>query len=128
MSERRRIASLLALADEDVAAVRVLSREKNRYAAYHCQQASEKLIKAVMLARNIESGVEHRLDVLVEKIPDSDSRKAVLRPLDIYTPYATTFRYPTPGGRIPSAPLPEETQAGAERIAVLIKKARDELI
>ena len=83
MSESRRIASMLALAEEDVAAARVLSREKNRYAAYHCQQASEKLIKAVLLARNIESGVEHRLDVLVEKIPDSDSWKAVLLPLVI---------------------------------------------
>jgi HEPN domain-containing protein len=119
---------MLALAEEDVAAARVLSREKNRYAAYHCQQASEKLIKAVLLARNIESGVEHRLDVLVEKIPDSDSWKAVLLPLVIYSPYATTFRYPTPGGRIPSAPPPEGTQAGAERIAALIKRARDESI
>jgi HEPN domain-containing protein len=92
---------MLALAEEDVAAARVLSREKNRYAAYHCQQASEKLVKAILLARNIESGVEHRLDVLVEKIPESDPWKTVLRPLDIYTPYATTFRYPAPAGGYP---------------------------
>ncbi|HJP21989.1 MAG TPA: hypothetical protein QF861_10570, partial [Alphaproteobacteria bacterium] len=63
-----------------------------------------------------------------EKTPDSDPWKAVLSPLDIYTPYATTFRYPTPGGRIPSAPPPEETQAGAEQIAALIEKVREDLI
>lgn len=128
MSEHRRIVSLLSLAEQDVAAAKVLSSADNRYAAYHCQQAAEKLVKAVLLGRNIESGVEHRLNVLIEKMPDSDPWKAALRPLDIYTPYATTFRYPTPGGRIPSAPPPEETQADAERIAALIERARDELV
>ncbi len=127
MSKRRRISSLLALAGEDVEAAKVLSQARNRYAAYHCQQALEKLVKALLLGRDIESGVEHRLDVLVGKIPDSDPWKAVLRPLDSYTPYATTFRYPTPGGRIPSAPSPEETHADAERIAALLERARVEL-
>jgi HEPN domain-containing protein len=126
MSKGRRVASLLALAGEDVEAAKVLSQAGNRYAAYHCQQALEKLIKALLLRRDIESGVEHRLDVLMGKIPNSDPWKAVLRPLDIYTPYATTFRYPTPGGRIPSAPPADETHADAEQIAALIERAREE--
>ena len=105
MSVARRIAAFLDLAAQDVDAARTLAATRNRYAAYHCQQAAEKLIKAVLLHRGIESGTEHRLDVLVDKLPDDDPWKPKLRPLDVYSPYATTFRYPTPGGRIRCCPI-----------------------
>lgn len=62
MSVPRRIAAFLDLASHDVDAARTLATTKNRYAAYHCQQAAEKLIKAVLLHRGLEAGTEHRLD------------------------------------------------------------------
>lgn len=96
MSVPRRIAAFLDLASQDVDAARTLATTKNRYAAYHCQQAAEKLIKAVLLHRGLEAGTEHRLDVLVDELPNDDCWKADLRPLEIYLPYATTYRYPTP--------------------------------
>jgi HEPN domain-containing protein len=88
MSVPRRIAAFLDLASQDVDAARTLAATNNRYAAYHCQQAVEKLIKAVFLHRGLESGTEHRLDVLVDELPDGDPWKAKLRPLEIYSPYA----------------------------------------
>lgn len=45
MSVPRRIAAFLDLAHEDVEATPTLAAVNNRYAAYHCQQAAEKLIK-----------------------------------------------------------------------------------
>jgi len=127
MSVARRIVAFLDLAVQDVDAAKTLASTRNRYAAYHCQQATEKLIKAVLLHRSIESGTEHRLDVLVDKLPDDDPWKAKLRPLDVYSPYATTFRYPTPGGRIPAAPEPTQVAADASTIEALIKEARTSL-
>jgi HEPN domain-containing protein len=127
MSVPRRISAFLDLAAQDVDAARTLATAGNRYAAYHCQQAAEKLIKAVLLHRGIESGTEHRLDVLVDKLSDTDAWKASLRPLDAYSPYATTYRYPTPGGRVSAAPDPARVVADASVIEVLIKRARIDL-
>ena len=84
MSVPRRIVAFLDLATQDAEAARTLAATNNRYAAYHCQQAAEKLIKAVLLHRDIQSGTEHRLDVLVDELADGDPWKAKLRPLEIY--------------------------------------------
>lgn len=127
MSVPRRIAAFLDLAAQDADAARTLATTKNRYAAYHCQQAAEKLMKAVLLHRGRESGTEHRLDVLVDELPDSDPWKAKLRPLEIYLPYATTYRYPTPGGRIVAAPDMAQVSADADAIDALIQEARAHL-
>lgn len=69
MSVTRRINAFLDLAEQDVHAAKTLAVANNRYAAYHCQQAIEKLIKAVLLRRGIASGTEHRLDTLVDAYP-----------------------------------------------------------
>ena len=89
MSTERRIATQLELADQDVEAAILLAQHGNRYAAFHCQQASEKLIKAVLDRRGIEYGAEHHLDVLVDKLSDTDKWKARLRVLEKHSPYAT---------------------------------------
>lgn len=53
--------------------------------------------------------------------------KAKLRPLETYLPYATTYRYPTPGGRIVAAPDMEQVSTDADAIGALIREARSEL-
>jgi HEPN domain-containing protein len=128
MSVPRRVAAFLDLAAEDVAAARTLAATKNRYAAYHCQQAAEKLIKAVLLHRGLEAGREHRLDVLVDRLAEDDPWKAKLRPLDVYLPFATTYRYPTPGGRIVAAPGWDGVSKDATTMAALIEEARADLL
>jgi len=127
MSEERRISAFLAVADADIEAARALARIANRNAAYLCQQAAEKLTKAVLQERGIDFGTEHRLDVLVERLPGNDPWKPRLKPLESLTPFATTYRYPTLGGRIPAAPDPGVLEAQIVLIERLLKTARAEL-
>lgn len=127
MSVPRRVAALLELAAQDADAARTLAAANNRYAAYHCQQAAEKLAKAVLLHRSVESGAEHRLDVLFALLPKGDPWEARLRPFEEWSPYATTFRYPTPGGRIVAAPDPAKVTAATSALDALLLAARDEL-
>jgi len=124
MSVPRRIVAFLDLAAQDAEAARTLAATNNRYAAYHCQQAAEKLIKAILLHRGAESGTEHRLDMLVDELSDGDPWKAKLRLLETYSPYATAYRYPTPGGRIVTAPDMAKVAVDADAIEALIKEAR----
>ena len=127
MSVPRRIAGLLDIADEDARGAVALAQAENRNAAYLCQQAAEKLVKAFLLHRGIEGGVEHHLDVLVGRLPDDHEWKARLRTLDKYTPYATAFRYPGSGGRVQPAPDPKQVIADAAQITRWIAEARTAL-
>ncbi len=63
-------------------------------AAYHCQQAAEKLVKAVLIYRGIEPAKSHDIDALVSRLPPADPIRPVLAPLGRFTPYAVAFRYP----------------------------------
>jgi HEPN domain-containing protein len=127
MSVEKRVLAFLQLAEEDVNAAELLLAGKNRYAAYHLQQATEKLIKAVLLARRGEAGVEHRIETLLERLPGEDSWRVRLSPFEIYSAYATTFRYPTPGGRIPQDPGEEDVRRDALALRGLLAAARSEL-
>ncbi|HWO18699.1 MAG TPA: HEPN domain-containing protein [Kofleriaceae bacterium] len=51
---------LAAVADDLDAALRLAAPPANRLAAYHLQQAAEKLVKAILVHRKIHPGIEHR--------------------------------------------------------------------
>ena len=106
----------------------MLAAHGNHYAAYHCQQAAEKLIRALLLQHDIEPGLGHHLDVLIGKLPESEPWKAKLMVLHKYTPYATTYRYATSGGRVPASPDAAGVMADAAHIAELIADARKLLV
>ena len=126
--KQARIRAMLHLAAEDAKAAKLLAQDGNHYAAYHCQQASEKLIRSLLIHHDIEPGLDHHLDVLAGKLPESEPWRATLEPLHKYTPYATTFRYATPGGRVPPAPEASKIGVEAEQIAAPIAAARKELV
>ena len=68
------VAGYLAAVAEDLdAARRLIVPSPNRLAAYHLQQAAEKLVKAVLVQRRIHPGIEHRIDVLVRMLESSDA-------------------------------------------------------
>ncbi len=127
MSVARRIAGLLDIAAEDASGSITLAHAKNRNSAYLCQQAAEKLIKAVLLDSGIEAGTEHHLDTLVGRLPEGHPWKARLRALDKYTPYATAYRYPGSGGRVPAAPDAKQVATDAALPVQWIALARQEL-
>jgi len=50
------------------AAKRLVAAPPNRLAAFHLQQAAEKLIKAVRLGRGLRVTAEHNIEVLVDEL------------------------------------------------------------
>ncbi len=72
MSVEKRVAAYLELATKDAEAAELLVAGGNRFAAYHMQQAVEKLTKAALLAKGIEAGIEHRLEELFKRFAEGD--------------------------------------------------------
>lgn len=101
MSAEQQIAALLRIAEEDIEATELLWRSKNRNAWYLCEQAAEKVIRAVLTSEGKHGGIRHHLDEMVDLIPDENPLKEPLRQIEMLSAYATSFRYPTAGGRIP---------------------------
>jgi hypothetical protein len=64
-------------------------------AAYHCQQAAEKLTKAVLTAAQIEFPKTHDIAALVGLLPTLHPLKERLRRLEELTPYGVAYRYPS---------------------------------
>lgn len=54
-------------------------------AAYHCQQAAEKLVKAVLVSEGVNAPYSHDIRVLVGLLPKSPLA-ALLLPLARFTP------------------------------------------
>jgi len=79
MSGKKRIAAYLELATKDAEAAGLLLAGGNRYAAYHVQQAVEKITKALLLARGIEGGIEHRLEELFKRFASPGQTSALGR-------------------------------------------------
>jgi HEPN domain-containing protein len=126
--KRERLSALLYLAAQDTEAAKLLATHDNHYAAYHCQQAAEKLIRVLLLHHDIEPGLDHHLDILVGKLPEDEPWKAKLAPLHKYTPYATTYRYATSGGRVPTSPEAGGVASDATHISALIADARRQFV
>ena len=74
-----------------------LSRPVTDTAAFHCQQAAEKLLKAYLCWREFDFEKIHDLDVLAKQCAQFDGGFAALneRVLPLTT-YAVRYRYPGP--------------------------------
>jgi len=61
---------------------------------FHCQQAAEKLLKALLSASAVDFPRSHNLRLLMDMLADSgNSLPGDLADLDLLTPYGTLFRY-----------------------------------
>ena len=110
------------MAAEDLQGARLLSEANNRNAIYLCSQAAEKVIRAVLTSEGQHGGIRHKLDLMVDMIPDENPVKPLLREIERLGNYATAFRYPTPVGRVKPAP---ELEA-FNRFALNVEKALNE--
>jgi HEPN domain-containing protein len=128
MSVEKRVRAYLELAAKDADAADLLLAGGNRYSAYHLQQAVEKVTKALLLARGIEAGIEHRLEELFKRFAGDDEWPLRLLPFVSYSAYATAFRYPTPGGRIPADPPADALRLDISSLRDLIAIARQQLL
>lgn len=118
------ITNLLRIAREDLEGGRTLNARGNRNAIYLCEQAAEKIIRAVLTSEKIHAGVRHQLEEMVGLVPEENPIKARLRQLQHLGTYATSFRYTTPTGRIPADPPAQQVETTANNIeATLIEVA-----
>jgi HEPN domain-containing protein len=117
---RREVAGFLALAREDLAVAGELLAGHGRAAAFHLQQAAEKLIKAVLTLEGIAFPRSHQLGALAALLPEEHAWRADLMALDHLTSHATALRYPLPGGGLPLDPTKADLAASLRQIAALL--------
>jgi HEPN domain-containing protein len=86
-------------------------------AAFHVQQAAEKLAKAALVAHRIRPERTHDIGEAVERLPGRFVLKERFVALDRFTDYAVVFRYP--GAPRPTIPSSAEVEAWIEEIEVL---------
>jgi HEPN domain-containing protein len=119
------IAAYLDDVDLDLdAAKRLIAEPPNRLAAFHLQQAAEKLIKAVRLGHGLRVTAEHNLELLIGELPRDDPWRTKLVVLESLSSYATSYRYPSPSGRRKDAPSSDEVLVWIRTIAGLSAEAR----
>jgi HEPN domain-containing protein len=117
------IANTLRIAREDLDGAVALAKLGNRNAAYLCEQAAEKVIRAVLTSENKHAGIRHQLDAMVDLVPDENPLKPALREIEELAAYATTFRYPTPAGRIPGAPSKDELKELLAKVEAVLSES-----
>lgn len=135
-ADRKVVAAYLEDAAADLQGAEALITLGNRHAAYHLQQAAEKLVKAVRLDRGLVPTKEHRIEILIDglstgepkRLPDGDPWRERLAPLSPLSEYATAFRYPTMSGALRRGPDGATLKAWVSRLAALLDVARSELL
>lgn len=94
---------------------------------FHCQQAAEKLLKAVLAAKGVPPPRTHVLLVLSESIaPFLPSVESLWDDLVILTPYAVSARYPDEDGDMPMLDdAIEARQCAGNVLAWLVREMPD---
>lgn len=106
--------------DHDVAQ-HLLGNDLDRVVAFHLQQSVEKMLKGVLLAENIpHRRLTHSLVELTEALPSDHVLRDDFLDLATLEIYATTFRYPTQSGRIPSVSKSHNLTDTIDSIATLL--------
>ena len=114
------IASYVRIAKQDLEGAQILNRAANRNAAYLCEQAAEKLIRAVLTSEGVQVGVRHELPDMVAKVPAANPLKPLLHAIEHLDAYATAYRYPSPRGRVKPPPTPAELDKEIAKIDVAL--------
>jgi len=63
------------------AAKRLIADPPNRFAAFHLEQAAEKLVKAVRLTRGLRVTADHNIEALIDELPAEDACPGTARSL-----------------------------------------------
>ena len=101
--QREQAVVLLQRAQQDQTAVEELlhsERVTDEIVGFHCQQAIEKLLKALLSVLGVRLRRTHDLEELLDMLADAGHPvPAGLREISSFTPYAAVFRYDlAPGG------------------------------
>jgi HEPN domain-containing protein len=95
---KRRTIQWVRKGEEDIESARTLAalaKPKRDAACFHCQQAAEKYLKALLQETGLAVPRTHELEDLLDLLLPHDATLAPLRrSLRSLTPYAVNFRYP----------------------------------
>jgi len=69
-----------------------------------------------MTSEGKHAEIGHRLDEMVDSVPDENPIKPALRDMERLAAYATTYRYPTATGRIKATPGAVEVGANIANV------------
>jgi HEPN domain-containing protein len=121
----RLAAAFLRLARRDLDGARLLLPSAPMLAAYHLQQAAEKLAKAALAgAGGAPVPKIHDIGRLVALMPPDHPWLAALAALADLTAYAAAARYPA-GDELEPDPDPDELRRRADEIEVLLREAEE---
>ncbi len=126
MSDDLFIANNLRLAQEDLRGANELAKMSggpNRNAPYLYEQAAEKIIRAVATSEKVLATRDHKLNELVDKIPDANPIKPRLRAIESLAAFATAYRYLGGSGRIKRTPSVGELSKYASDVAAALNEA-----
>jgi HEPN domain-containing protein len=96
-------------------------------AAFHCQQAAEKLVKALLVLEDIAFRKTHDIEALVALLPSNHQLRPAVSSLEHLTPFATIYRYPAEDE--PEEPTQEDVTQWLhelEQAATLVEQAASE--
>jgi len=118
------VSEWLRKADADMAVAERLPSDKAAFlnaVTFHCQQAAEKYLKALLTWWSIEFPKTHELVKLIKLIESNDAKLAEsLRDVIVLTPYGVELRYP--GDR------PDATPDEAREAVKLARQVRDAIL
>ncbi len=123
MSDSERIASLMALANDDLQAARLLLASVPRQAAYHLQQAAEKIVKALLVREGVDPGRIHQVGRLARELPSTHPLQKPLLEIDRLTVYGTAMRYPQASGHVPKSPSASQLSKDLKTVSALFAAA-----
>jgi uncharacterized protein len=113
---RRVVASWLAKVERDLRMARLACQPSDPMtdqAAYHVQQAAEKLTKAALIAHEIRPRKGHVIKASAERLPEEFVHRARFLRLDRFSDYAWAHRYPEEDLSRPPPPEPTLAEAPA---------------
>ncbi|WP_423958554.1 HEPN domain-containing protein [Bradyrhizobium sp.] len=117
--------TFIVLARRDLAAATSLSKTDPGNAAFHLQQAAEKLAKAVLEIEGIPGGITHQIGALAAMLPADHIFRPDLAAFDRFSSYATQTRYPRPGGGLPQEPDRKVLADGIRDVTSLVDEIDD---
>lgn len=95
---------------------------------FHCQQAAEKLLKAVLAAQGVPPPRTHVLMLLADQLAASfPTLEQLSDDLSILTPYAVSARYPDDDFDMPTIEDAREARQCAKRVLTWVQTAYPDL-
>lgn len=122
------VLGFLKTAERDIAGIEHLLPDLPDLAAFHAQQAAEKLARAVCLHEGLPDLRTHDISRITEQLVQEHPLRKSLAKLDSLTGAATAWRYPDAAGGFPRTPELSEIQTALKQIKSTEAEIRDWLL